>query len=235
MIYVILFMLGACIGSFVNVIFSRQDWYKGRSRCDTCGYTLKWYDLIPIISYLTLFGRCRKCKSKIDACHFISEMYMSAAFVISYVCFKEYTVSYALLSALVLFFMAIYAIEDTKEQMIYASLLNIGIVATGLVKAYSLYRIGEYFEISMLLITIILFKLFFSFTSFLCVGDGDLDIILIAYILFGDYGTIFCIAVSSFIGCAIYLPAVILKKYDRKQPLAFAPLLFMGTMLCLVM
>ncbi|MBS7297676.1 MAG: prepilin peptidase [Eubacteriales bacterium] len=233
MIYAMIFMLGACIGSFINVIFSRKDWYKGRSRCDSCGYTLKWYDLIPIISYLTLLGKCRKCKKNIDACHFISELYMGTAFVISYVCFLKYSLNYALLSAIALFFMAIYAIEDTKEQMIYAALLDIGVILTGIFKAYMLYCNSEHFDILMLFLTIVLFKTVFSFISFPGIGNGDFDIILIIYILFSDYGTVFCMAVSSFIGCAIYLPAVILKKYDKKQPLAFAPLLFMGTMLCL--
>ena len=233
MIYVLLFMLGACIGSFINVIFTRKDWYMGRSRCDSCGYTLKWYDLIPIFSYLMLMGKCRKCKKNIDACHFMSELYMGTAFVVAYTLFLKYNTNYAVLSAACLFFMAIYAIEDTKEQMIYAALLDIGVILTGILKAYELYGNGEYFDILILFLTIVLFKIVVSLISFTGIGNGDFDIILIIYILFGDYGTVFCVAVSSFIGCGIYLPAVILKKYDKKQPLAFAPLLFMGTMLCL--
>ncbi|MCR4718155.1 MAG: prepilin peptidase, partial [Firmicutes bacterium] len=51
MIYFAIFMLGASIGSFCNVMLSRSDWYKGRSHCDSCGYILKWYDLIPVLSY----------------------------------------------------------------------------------------------------------------------------------------------------------------------------------------
>lgn len=234
MIYVILFMIGACIGSFVNVILSRNDWYKGRSRCDSCGYVLKWYDLIPIFSYLMLLGKCRKCKKHIDSSHFMSELFMGAAFVVGYICCLDFSLEYSIISALTLFFMTIYAIEDMKEQMIYAVLLDLGIIFTGIIKAYTLYSNGEYFDICILLFTIVLFKAVFSVLSFAGIGNGDFDIILIIYILFGDYGTVFCIAVSSFIGCGIYLPAVILKKYDKKQPLAFAPLLFMGTMLCLM-
>lgn len=234
MIYFLLFMIGACIGSFINVIFSRKDWYKGRSRCDTCGYMLKWYDLIPIFSYLMISGKCRKCKKHIDSSHFMSELFMGAAFLVGYICCLEFSLEYSILSALSLFFMAIYAIEDTKEQMIYSSLLNTGIVLTGIIKVYILYTTKCYFDIWILVLTVVLFKIMTHFISFAGIGNGDFDIILVMYMLFGDYGCGFSIAVSSFVGCAIYLPPVLLKKYDRKQPLAFAPLLFMGTMICLL-
>lgn len=235
MIYVILFMIGACIGSFVNVILSRNDWYKGRSRCDSCGYVLKWYDLIPIFSYLMFSCKCRKCKKHIDSSHFMSELFMGAAFVVGYICYLEFSLEYSILSALSLFFIAIYAIEDTKEQMIYSSLLNAGIILTGIIKVYILYNTKSYFDIFILIVTVILFKVMTHIISFAGIGNGDFDIILVMYMLFGDYGCGFSIAVSSFVGCAIYIPAVILKKYDRKQPLALAPLLFMGTMICLLM
>jgi len=234
MIYFVLFMIGACIGSFVNVIFTRNDWYKGRSRCDECGYTLKWYDLIPILSYLMISGKCRKCKKPVDSAHFMSELFMGTAFVVGYICLLELELEYAILSAATLVLLAIYAIEDTKEQMIYSSLLNIGIILTGILKVYILYTTKSYMDILMLILTVIMFKVMTKFLSFSGIGNGDFDIILVMYMLFGDYGCGFSIAISSFAGCAIYLPAVALKKYDRKQPLPLAPLLFMGTMITLL-
>ena len=45
-----------------------------RSHCLNCGYQLKWFDLIPIVSWLSLGGKCRKCRSKIGALEFISEI-----------------------------------------------------------------------------------------------------------------------------------------------------------------
>ena len=63
----ILFIIGCCFGSFINVVLSRKDWYKGRSRCDTCGYILKWYDLIPIISFACK-GKMSQVSYKIGAC-----------------------------------------------------------------------------------------------------------------------------------------------------------------------
>lgn len=234
MICLFVFVIGACIGSFINVMLSRRDWYKGRSRCDNCGYVLKWYDLIPVLSYIMLLGKCRKCRKNIDFSHFMSEMYMGVAFVVGYICYCEFQREYGILSILTLLLMAIYAIEDTKEQMIYSFLLNLGIVLTGLMKIYILYMDNDYCGIKILLMTVILFKIVFSFVTFAGIGNGDFDIMLVIYMLFGCYGTFFCITAASFVGCAIYVPAVLLKKYDRKEPLAFAPLLFMGTMISLI-
>ena len=164
----------------------------------------------------------------------MSELFLGAAFLVGFFCCLEFSLEYSILSALSLFFMAIYAIEDTKEQMIYSSLLNAGIILTGIIKVYILYTTKCYFDIWILVLTVVLFKIMTHFISFAGIGNGDFDIILVMYMLFGDYGCGFSIAVSSFVGCAIYLPPVLLKKYDRKQPLAFAPLLFMGTMICLL-
>lgn len=59
-----------------------------RSHCLSCGYQLKWFDLIPIISWISLGGKCRKCRSKIGALEFISEILMFALFAIIFFVFN---------------------------------------------------------------------------------------------------------------------------------------------------
>lgn len=69
-IYVVVFLYGLCIGSFLNVCIYRiplkESVAKSRSHCMSCGGQLKWYDLVPLFSYLFLRGRCRQCKAKIS-------------------------------------------------------------------------------------------------------------------------------------------------------------------------
>lgn len=61
----LLFPIGLIVGSFSNVIRSRvpvgNSIVAPRSRCDVCCHHLSWYDLIPVLSYLMLRGRCRYC------------------------------------------------------------------------------------------------------------------------------------------------------------------------------
>ncbi len=63
------FIFGSIIGSFLNVVLDRIDtkesFLKGRSYCPSCKKTLSWLELIPILSFFILKGRCFKCKSKI--------------------------------------------------------------------------------------------------------------------------------------------------------------------------
>ncbi|MDD3694117.1 MAG: prepilin peptidase [Candidatus Pacebacteria bacterium] len=69
-------ILGALIGSFLNVVALRHNTEKGlggRSRCFSCGHTLAWYELIPFVSWLIQKGRCRHCSSRISPMYFLGE------------------------------------------------------------------------------------------------------------------------------------------------------------------
>ena len=63
-------IIGLCVGSFLNVIIYRlpnnKSIVKPRSRCTNCRSQISWYDNIPLISYITLLGKCRNCKEKIS-------------------------------------------------------------------------------------------------------------------------------------------------------------------------
>jgi len=77
------FIFGAIIGSFLNVVILRYNTGRkldGRSGCMRCGYQLKWYDLIPIFSWLSLFGKCRKCNSKISIQYPLVELFTGLLF-----------------------------------------------------------------------------------------------------------------------------------------------------------
>lgn len=77
----LLFIFGACIGSFLNVCILRmpdeeKTINKPRtSHCPKCGEAIKWYDNIPIIGYLMLQGKCRKCKERISPQYLIVEIF----------------------------------------------------------------------------------------------------------------------------------------------------------------
>jgi leader peptidase (prepilin peptidase)/N-methyltransferase len=60
-------LLGAAIGSFAGVISSRglRESLGGRSRCDSCARKLQWYELLPLVSYPALRGRCRTCHARV--------------------------------------------------------------------------------------------------------------------------------------------------------------------------
>lgn len=102
------FVLGAVIGSFLNVVILRtplkQSIVVNRSHCWTCGEQLKNIDLIPILSYIFLGGKCRFCKSKISPRYWIVELITAIMFALSVVAFGisyETLISFVLIAALI--------------------------------------------------------------------------------------------------------------------------------------
>jgi leader peptidase (prepilin peptidase)/N-methyltransferase len=80
---VILFVFGVAIGSFLNVFALRYNSglsLGGRSSCARCGAELRWYELVPVLSYLFLLGRCRHCRTKISPQYPLVELATGAVF-----------------------------------------------------------------------------------------------------------------------------------------------------------
>jgi len=79
-------LMGACIGSFLNVVIYRlplgQSLVSPRSRCTTCGYELRWYDNVPVLSWVLLAGKCRQCRARISAQYPIVELVTALLFVL---------------------------------------------------------------------------------------------------------------------------------------------------------
>jgi prepilin signal peptidase PulO-like enzyme (type II secretory pathway) len=97
--YLIIFLLGTAIGSFLNVVVYRSEqeesFTKGRSKCPKCSYQIAWYDNLPLLSFLILKGRCRHCKTKISFIYPLMEAITGLIFVIFAWQFDFYTIFYS--------------------------------------------------------------------------------------------------------------------------------------------
>lgn len=90
-IYVMVFLFGITIGSFLNVCIYRlpagESLSKSNSHCMTCGTPIKWYDLIPVLSWLLLKGKCRACGAKISGRYILVESLTGLIFVLTFMQF----------------------------------------------------------------------------------------------------------------------------------------------------
>ena len=79
--------LGLCVGSFCNVLIFRlprgEEFVKTPSHCMACGHRLRWYELIPVASWLAQGGRCRACGEKISAQYPVVEALNGGAWLLA--------------------------------------------------------------------------------------------------------------------------------------------------------
>lgn len=130
--YILVFILGTVFASFIHAYVSRmvrgESIVKPRSHCDACNHTLKWYELVPIVSYIIQKGRCRKCNSKIGISSLLVEILTGVLFVIVFLIYG-YSYKTILGFVLVLVAMSIF-LSDFKEMIILDSTIIVGIILT---------------------------------------------------------------------------------------------------------
>ncbi len=120
LMFAIVFIFGTIIGSFLNVVIYRYNSgtspLKGRSQCFSCGKTLEWYELTPILSFMLQGGRCRKCGVKLSWQYPIVEVLSGAIFVAVYLLGKPIIESIYLIT--VFSTLLVIAVYDLRHQII---------------------------------------------------------------------------------------------------------------------
>jgi len=83
--YGLVFMLGGAVGSFLNVLVNRsiegRDWVRGKSECDHCKKSLRWFDMVPVLSYVVYGGKSRCCGKRLSWQHLIVEVMVGLLFL----------------------------------------------------------------------------------------------------------------------------------------------------------
>lgn len=124
------FVLGAVFASFLGCMGWRiskgESVLKGRSHCDSCGHTLHWRDLIPIISFLARKGRCAYCGKPIPKTSLYGELLLAVVFVLTTI---RYDITPELFFAL--FFICILYLVSITD--IYERIIPDGILLTAVV------------------------------------------------------------------------------------------------------
>jgi len=129
--YIWLAVLGLCIGSFMNVVIVRLpeglSLWRPRSRCMTCQTQIRWFDNIPVFSWLFLRGRCRHCQKNISVQYPVVEFLCAALFLL---CLWRFGWTFELFCALLLIvFLLPLAFIDAKHWILPFELTLSGIAA----------------------------------------------------------------------------------------------------------
>src|SRR3990167_6368979 len=112
------FVFGAVVGSFLNVVILRlntgQSVVSGRSKCFTCAKKLKWYELLPIASFVFLRGKCSACKTKISWQYPIIEIITGLLFLLIFNEFSLFFVLYFFHLLIIFSVLIIIAVYDYR-------------------------------------------------------------------------------------------------------------------------
>ena len=226
---VVFFILGSIMGSFYQVIGERLP--KGESitspkysYCPNCRKRLKWYELIPIFSYIVQLGKCRNCKKRISPMCLFIEVITGALFAVSYYSFG---ISYDLIISLTLVsFFSIVIVSDltymiipdevtliTSIIIIITNFINLGLKEGIIHLGYGLVTFG------IMYLIMILGNIMFKKES---LGGADVKLMFIAGLVLHPILGVLVIFIASCIALPISL---IILLTDKEHMIPFGPFL----------
>ena len=232
LIYAVIFLFGITIGSFLNVCIYRiprgETVVTTPSHCMTCGHRLRWFELLPLFSYIFLGGRCRSCKSHISPQYPIIEAVNGFLYVLVFAVngLNVISIIYALFTSALL----VLTVIDWRTYEIPIS-INIFILVLGCLKVvldlnnFFDYLIGFFIVSGFLLIL-------YTITKGKAIGGGDIKLMAVAGLLLGWQ----LIILSFFIGCVLgsVLHVIRMKVAGADRMLAMGPYLSAGLFIAML-
>lgn len=225
---IVSFLLGAVLGSFLNCaayrIAHNQSFIKGRSKCPSCGHELSGLDLIPLLSWLFLKGRCRYCKSKISARYFFAELFFALLtvgcllrFDLTLLCLRNYVFlcclfclslvdleSYIIPNGCIIISIAVWAAYLPFSGMGWKD-IGLSVLA------------GVVFGGGLLLVSLVMDKVLKKES----LGGGDVKLYFVIGLYLGLVGTLFSLILACILGL---LFALIRKRIKNKsEQIPFGP------------
>ena len=234
---IIFFIFGSVMGSFFHVLATRLSnglsIVKPASHCDKCKHVLKWYELIPILSYITQGGKCRVCKTKLPISYVLMEICTGILFA---VCYNEFGFTIETIVAIIFTSSLIIIIISDIEYMIIldevliiavASIVLLYIIDLGLYDASLKILSGAGAFLTLFLIK----KLGDAIFKQESLGGGDIKLMFLIGLVIGYEMSVCNIFFATFLAFPIALILLLTKK-DNMIP--FGPFLSMAAIILYV-
>ena len=222
---VFIFILCTCIGSFLNVVIYRlpnkMSLAKPASHCPNCNSPIKWYDNIPIISYIILGGKCRYCKERISPRYLIVEL---TAGIISALIFVRFGLTLYTLFGIIIYLTLIPITFIDIEHYIIPDSCIIILLVTGIFGIFfndlnygiGLFSVDYKSKLISLAIVIVFWLIIFLLEKLLkkdLMGGGDLKLLGVAGLILGYEQLLLVLGLASILAC---IAELILKAFKNK-------------------
>lgn len=237
-VYILAGILGLCVGSFLNVVIYRlpnsMSLAHPGSHCPRCGYVLKWYDNLPVFSYLLLGGRCRQCRERISLRYPVVELTNAFLWLFSvYVFYREsplYTVTALVASSALI---CVFFID--LEHMLIFNRFHVILSLCGVAAMFSdSFTVWHDHLIGMLVGGGLFLGLYYASIAVLKkegLGLGDVKYAAVAGLLLGWQKLILAILIASLAGSVFMIIANRIRRAEKYTQYPFGPFLAVGTLL----
>lgn len=228
-LYIIIFVFGLVIGSFINVCICRiprkESIVSKRSHCESCGYQLKWYDLIPVFSYLYLGGKCRNCKAKISVQHLVIEVLNGALYLLVFlVCgISVESLLYCLAGSALL---ALSIIDFRTYEIPVGFNYFIGVL--GIIRVITDLKNWHEYVIGFVAVSAFLYLLY-VLSRGRAIGGGDIKLMAACGLLIGWKLIILAFLLGCIVGAVIHV--IRMRVSGEDHVLAMGPYLALGVMI----
>ena len=243
MFYIIVFIFGSIWGSFSNVCINRIPDNKsviyGRSYCPKCQKLIKWYDNIPLLSFIVLKAQCRNCSTKISAKYFLVELISGLNFLLAFY-FFGFSLTTLLFFILSICYLIIFFID--LKHFIIPNELTYPLMAIGFLKSFDpnlnldLFPnalnslIGGVFGFIIIWLIIFIYKKFRNKEG---MGLGDAKLLSAIGFWFGWVSIPFVIFFSSVVALLSVIPDLIKSKKNLSSQIPFGPYIIIGNIIFL--
>ena len=235
---IVLFILGAVVGSFLNVCIHRlpreESIVSPSSRCPHCRHAIAWYDNVPLFSYIFLRGSCRSCQEAIGGRYFLIEALTAVMALFTY---WKFGISLAFLAAF-LFVATLIVITfiDIEHQIIPHEIVLPGIPIF-LLAAVFIMRIplfDAFLGIMVGIASLYLVAVYYEqITGTEGMGGGDVNLMGMLGAFLGWQSLLFVLMTGAFTGAAVGIFMMIKSGKTMKYAVPFGPFLSLGAVIYL--
>lgn len=240
-IYILSGIFGLCVGSFLNVVIYRfprgMRLASPGSHCTSCQYSLRWYDNIPVLSYIFLGGKCRKCKSRISPRYMIVELVNGLLWLLSAVLFWKKSPVYAVSAAVVSSALICIFFIDLEHMLIFNRFTLI--VAFGGIAAMFTDGATVWYDhlIGAAAGGAVFLGLYYGAVAILKkegLGFGDVKYAAAAGLLLGWQKFILAMLLASVAAAIVMSVMNRIQKADKQTEHPFGPYLAVGTLVAML-
>lgn len=228
----LIFIFGLALGSFLNVLIDRlpngESIWWGRSHCDHCKKTLRWYELIPILSWIIQGGKCRRCRKSLSIQYPLIELI--TAVILVYIYLQTPNPPIVLSSYLIVLSLLVIFLADLKYQIIPDSMIITGVVGTLLLIFTMNYELSTMNLLLSALSASAFFFLLWLITRGRGMGFGDVKLAFLMGLFLGFPKIIIALYAAFLTGALVGVILILAQNKSLKTKIAFGPFLIWGTL-----